>query len=77
MNKNFDPVKYANEYNRTHYARINMAVPPEVKDEIVQQAQYLGYRSITEYILSSLPLATYCNVDDRRYISSALRKKEG
>ena len=74
----FDQVKYMNDYNRKHYARLNLAIPPEVKDEIIYLAKAAGYRSITEYILSMLPLTTYEIKDGRDRVSTALLdKKEG
>ena len=68
---------YKNQYARDHYARLNLAIPREVKDEMVQQAKQLGYRSVTEYILSMLPLTTYQNTDGRERVSTALKEKEG
>ena len=47
--KQFDEVKYKNDFNKQKYDRINLMVPKGKKDELKQLAKEAGI-SVNEYI---------------------------
>ncbi len=47
--KEFDKVKYKNDFNKQKYDRINLMVPKGKKDELKQLAKEAGI-SVNEYI---------------------------
>jgi len=50
MPKKFDSIKYRNEYNKEHYARLSVNVPLEDKSKIEEFWKAKGYKSFNAYI---------------------------
>ncbi len=50
MEKKFNSVKYKNDYNREHYARLSINVPIEDKDKIESFWKSRGFKSFNAYV---------------------------
>lgn len=50
QNKEFDAVKYKNEYNSEHYERFTLLMPKGMKDDLKARAKEQG-KSLSSYIL--------------------------
>lgn len=46
----FNPIKYKNDYNREHYARLSVNVPIEEKDNINKHWKNKGFKSFNDYV---------------------------
>ena len=49
-NMAFEKVKYNNQYNKEHYARLNIQVPLAKKNEIENHWKSKGYKSLNAYV---------------------------
>lgn len=47
---NFNKVKYKNDYNKEHYARLSIQVPLEDRDKIDEFWKAKGYKSFNGYV---------------------------
>lgn len=50
MDKKFDSIKYRNDYNREHYARLSVNVPLEDKPKIDEFWKAKGFKSFNAYV---------------------------
>lgn len=50
MEKKFNAVKYKNEYNREHYARLSIQVPLEDRSKIDEFWKAKGFKSFNAYV---------------------------
>ncbi len=50
MGEKFNAVKYKNEYNKEHYARLSILVPLEDKTTIESYWKSKGYKSFNAYV---------------------------
>lgn len=47
----FEQIKYQNQYNREHYARMSVQVPIEKRPSIDEHWKKRGYRSFNAYVM--------------------------
>ena len=52
--KQFDPVKYKNDFNRQNYDQFLLTVPKGEKERITAAAKAAGFRSRNEFILEAI-----------------------
>ncbi|MCM1191054.1 MAG: hypothetical protein NC548_55060 [Lachnospiraceae bacterium] len=50
MEKKFNSIKYKNDYNREHYARLSIQVPLEDRPTIDHYWKSKGYKSFNAYV---------------------------
>lgn len=48
--KEFDSVKYRNDYNKEHYERITLSMKKDEKEIFLKQAENRGYKKFSEYV---------------------------
>lgn len=74
----FNQNKYIAEYKKKRgIVKLTVECSRETREEIQELAKAAGYRSVTQYILSQLPLKTYTPpVDTRRPTSKIWNTKK-
>lgn len=50
MEKKFNAVKYKNDYNREHYARLSIQIPLEDRNKIDEFWKTKGFKSFNAYV---------------------------
>lgn len=46
----FNQIKYQNDYNKEHYARLNICIPKEDKEKMFDHWKKKGYKSLNQYV---------------------------